>query len=169
MAVDARGGNDRAAHVNTARAAQQRVAWVHSSATLRRTRRSRGMGRRFEVQLSAAMAFLSVCVGLVLGACGDTVLVGESCASACEDAHPGAIKSFENVSGLCVCTSCSEACMKSTCGSPYRTPSDACLPCVQEGLRSDRCNKYEGLWRSGCLSDEGCRAFVDCLTACPAK
>lgn len=119
------------------------------------------------LRLSCSVALLSVWLASVwLTACANTVLVGEACAVTCEEEHPEGVEDFRAVSVQCVCDSCSSACKQSVCYDD-QTPSDACLPCVQEALRGDSCNEYGGLFLTGCRGHDDCVALINCLVACP--
>jgi len=90
---------------------------------------------------------------------------GEACAAACEEQHPDGMYWYNNLKGTCACSGCSDACTQSVCNDK-QTPSDACLPCVQESLGGDSCQRHAGLFRSGCLGKKECAALVACITAC---
>jgi len=127
------------------------------------------MHLRSKIRLSCSVALLSVWLASVcLSACANTVLVGKACAAACEEENSEGLYYFNLVSGRCVCNGCSAACSKSVCGD-HQTPSDACLPCVQESLEGDACNGngYGAYFKTACLSTDACVALVECLVACP--
>ena len=112
----------------------------------------------------AAILLCVWCASMSLGACGSTV--EQPCAASCDDENARGRELFDVVSSECACEGCSDACKDSVC-IRKQTPSDACLPCVQEALRGDGCKV--GLFNAGCFGHEECVAFVDCLEACPAR
>jgi hypothetical protein len=123
----------------------------------------------FEIRVSGAVALLSVWLTAVaLPACEnvESTSSGKACAVACGEQNPDGRAKFNSLNGLCACDSCSTAdCRQSVCreGQP---PSDACLPCVQESLRSD-CRYHSGMFEAACGgSGSDCRTFVLCLDAC---
>ena len=88
-----------------------------------------------------------------------------SCAASCEEKHPDSLVVYNDLKAFCACVTCSETCAESVCGR--REPvSNACLPCVQEGL-NDRCLHNDGYFEGGCTGDKDCSALVACITACP--
>ena len=89
---------------------------------------------------------------------------GTACVAACELQHPAGLYHYELVISECVCTSCSEDCRSEVCGNK-QTPSDGCLPCVQDSLEGEACNEHGGLFQT-CLGDKECAEFVACVTAC---
>lgn len=121
---------------------------------MRAPSRAHALGRAHRVAL----------LSMGLAACDTTAPVGHACAAACEEEHADGMDLYSNLKGTCVCRSCSEACTQSVCYDK-QTPSDTCLPCVQESLRGDSCNVHAGHF-GACLSDEACGALVACITAC---
>jgi hypothetical protein len=119
----------------------------------------------FEIRLSRPVALLCL-ASVSLCACDDTVRAGESCAAECEDGNSKGVEQFNAVNSTCACSGCSEACSENVCNKD-QTPSDTCLPCVQNALQSDKCQV--GLFTTGCNGHAECRAFVDCLLACPTE
>lgn len=104
------------------------------------------------------------CDGTVEQSCrGDIGANCNACAAACEQQHPDGLRMYNIVMVTCVCESCDEACSQSVCGDK-ETPSDMCLPCVQESLGGDAC-AFAGHFGS-CRSHADCAALVACLTAC---
>ena len=122
----------------------------------------------FEIRVSGAVALLSVWLTAVaLTACEnvETASRGKACAVACGEQNPDGRTQFNYLNGLCACKSCSAAdCRQSVCGEG-QPPSDACLPCVQESLRSN-CRYDSGFFEAACGSGSACRTFVLCLDAC---
>lgn len=120
-----------------------------------------------KLRRSCSVALLSVWMAAIsLSACESTVLVGEACAAACEDDHTEGLETYRGVINGCVCDGCSDACTQSVCHEK-QTPTDACLPCVQESLSGDACNVHAGLFAAACLTTKDCGALVECLVACP--
>jgi hypothetical protein len=119
------------------------------------------MRLHFEIALSFIVALLS----MGLAACGPTVTVGHECAAACEEQHSDGLDLYNNLKGSCACWGCSEACTQSVCRDK-QTPSNACLPCVQESLRGDACNEHAGLFEAGCLGTKACADLVACIVEC---
>ena len=95
----------------------------------------------------------------------EKVEVTGSCAASCEEMHPGGLSILHENTGGCACRTCSDACAQSVCLDD-ETPSNACLPCFQEGLIT-RCVPHDGHF--ACLGDEDCSALFACITACPNK
>lgn len=121
---------------------------------MRAPSRAHALGRAHRVAL----------LSMGLAACDTTPAVGHARAAACEEEHTDGMHLYSNLKGTCVCRSCSEACAQSVCYDK-QTPSDTCLPCVQESLRGDSCNVHAGHF-GACLSDEAYGALVACITAC---
>jgi hypothetical protein len=103
---------------------------------------------------------------LSFGACDSEVQEEPSCVAACEEGNAKGLELYKSVGGTCACDGCSDACKETVCREGQR-PSDTCLPCVQAAL-VDKCSSY-GLFGTGCDSHPECRAYVDCLLACPAN
>jgi len=128
---------------------------------------STSMYFRLETRLRSAVPVLSfVC----LAACNSTVeqpsqpLRGTQCVALCELQHPGGLQLYESVVSTCVCKRCSEDCRSSVCFDK-QTPSDECLPCVQDALGGADCDEHGGLF-GACFQDKPCADFVACVTAC---
>lgn len=124
---------------------------------------SKTMLLQLDIRLSGTVALLS----LWLAACSSTVEParrGTECAAACEAKHPDGLHLYNVVISECVCTGCSEDCSQSVCVDK-RTPSDACLPCVQASLDGPACREHGGLFGS-CLDTKDCADFVTCITTC---
>ncbi len=105
-----------------------------------------------------------------LAACDSTVEQpkpkrGTECAAACEVQHPEGVRLYRYVVSECACNRCTDDCRQSVCFDK-QTPSDDCLPCVQESLEGTDCREHAGLFVSGCLDHEDCADFVGCITAC---
>jgi len=90
---------------------------------------------------------------------------GAECVAACELTHPKGLEKYQVVVSVCACKRCSEECKAAVCYDK-QTPSDACLPCVQESLGGPDCTEHAGLFGSGCLDYEECADFVGCVTGC---
>ena len=98
-------------------------------------------------------------------ACDTAATSGQECAAACEAQNPTGLDYYNVVMVTCACSGCSDACVTSVCDE-QQTPSDACLPCVQQALAGPPCNEHAGLFGSGCLGYDECASFVACLLAC---
>lgn len=119
------------------------------------------MRTNFKFSISCAVAFLA---GWLV-ACDNTVILANSCAAECEEQHPDGLRIMNDlVGGGCACQTCSPECAQSVCSSK-EAPSNACLPCMQEGL-SGRCSHNEGFFEVGCLGNQDCSDLVACITAC---
>jgi len=119
------------------------------------------MRSNLKFTLSCAVAFLSVW----LVACDNEVTVENSCAAACEEEHPDGLRAMNTIiGGGCACGTCSPECAQSVC-STKEAPSNACLPCMREGL-SGECSHHEGFFEVGCLGNQDCSELVACITAC---
>jgi hypothetical protein len=91
-----------------------------------------------------------------------------ACAAACEVRHRDGLRLYNNLKGTCACQGCSETCARSVC-IDKQTPSDECLPCIQESLRGAACSEHSGLFVVGCLGDKDCAALVGCIEACDGR
>ncbi len=91
---------------------------------------------------------------------------GTECVASCEVRYPEGLELYETViTGGCICEhSCSDECRVSVC-TDKDTPSDECLPCVQEALTGAFCDVGQGLF-GACTEDESCSAFIGCVTDC---
>jgi len=108
--------------------------------------------------VSCAVGFLSVWPV----ACANKVT---TCAADCEEQHPEGLRVLHSYMSSCACRSCSDACTQSVCVRK-ETPSNACLPCMQEGL-TQLCST-DGFFKGGCLdnNDKDCTDLFACITTC---
>ena len=133
------------------------------------------MARWFgKLSLGLGIVCVVAFVGAGLPACGAEVSVepdcgvpstGQACVEACEGQYPQGLAYYNVVMVTCACSGCSQECTTSVCDL-QETPSDACLPCVQEALGGAPCNEHAGLFGSGCLGHAECADFVACVLAC---
>lgn len=94
----------------------------------------------------------------------EKLVTANSCAAFCEAQHPEGLRALnDSVKAACACYTCSEACAQSVCIED-ETPSDACLPCYQEGLINS-CVPHQGHF----VCNGDCSALLACITACPTN
>ena len=126
-------------------------------------RRRGGVTRSMRAKkgISCVVALLSM---WLLVACDDNAPEDKSCAASCREKYPEGLRLLNGVIGICACGSCSDACGQSVCRDK-ESPSDECLPCVQQGLSTSCSN--DGLFLSACPGDNECSDLIECIMACP--